>query len=171
MKDIFTDRNEGFIKRLNKRFDHAKFSLQPNHSPMAQIPTVNDDLPNRIISGSVIVKPNVKKLTKTGVEFEDGTFEDDIDVVFLATGYRFGFPFMGKSILEVDNNKVELYKNMFPPDLEKHTLACIGLIQPLGAFMPILEQQSRLFARVLRVRMFYSIISTQVIHCRLARIS
>jgi dimethylaniline monooxygenase (N-oxide forming) len=149
---IFINQNEFITKKANERFDHAKFSLQPNHSPLAQHPTVNDDLPNRIISGSVVVKPNVKKFTKTGVEFEDGTFEDDIDVVFLATGYKFGFPFLDKSVLEVDNNKVELYKNMFPPDLGKHTLACIGFIQPLGAIMPISEQQSRLFARVIKVR-------------------
>lgn len=151
---IFINQSKAVAKKLNERFDHAKYSLQPNHSPLAQHPTVNDDLPNRIISGSVKVKPNVKKFTKTGVEFEDGTFEDDIDVVFLATGYKFGFPFLDKSVIEVENNKVELYKNMFPPALEKNTLACIGFIQPLGAIMPISEQQSRLFTRVVKVRMF-----------------
>ncbi|XP_055998310.1 flavin-containing monooxygenase 5-like isoform X2 [Ostrea edulis] len=147
---IFINQSKAVAKKLNERFDHAKYSLQPNHSPLAQHPTVNDDLPNRIISGSVKVKPNVKKFTKTGVEFEDGTFEDDIDVVFLATGYKFGFPFLDKSVIEVENNKVELYKNMFPPALEKNTLACIGFIQPLGAIMPISEQQSRLFTRVVK---------------------
>ncbi|XP_061182954.1 flavin-containing monooxygenase 5-like [Saccostrea echinata] len=142
--------NDIIAKRLNERFDHAKFSLQPKHPPLAQHPTVHDELPNRIISGTIIIKPNIRRFTKTGVEFEDGTFEDDIDVVFLATGYKFGFPFIDKSIIEVKNNKVELYKFMFPPDLEKHTLACIGFIQPLGAIMPISEQQSRLFTRVVK---------------------
>ncbi|XP_062616301.1 flavin-containing monooxygenase 5-like [Saccostrea cucullata] len=145
-----TDVNDVIANRLNERFDHAKFSLQPNHPPLAQHPTVHDELPNRIISGSIIIKPNVKKFTKTGVEFEDGTFEDNIDVVFLATGYIFGFPFLDKSVVEVKNNKVDLYKYMFPPDLEKPTLACIGFIQPLGAIMPISEQQCRLFTRVVK---------------------
>lgn len=149
---FFQSTDEMFAKKLNERFDHAKYSLQPNFPPFSSHPTINDDLPNRIICGSIKIKPNVKKFTKTGVEFEDGTFEDDIDAVILATGYRFGFPFLDKSVIDVINNKVELYKSMFPPDLEKKTLACIGFIQPLGAIMPISEQQCRLFARVVKAR-------------------
>ena len=67
---------------------------------------VNDDLPNRIICGSIIIKSNVRKFTKTGVEFEDGTFIDNIDTVLMATGYVFGFPFLDNSIIEVKKNKV-----------------------------------------------------------------
>jgi dimethylaniline monooxygenase (N-oxide forming) len=137
--------------RLNLRFDHAAYSLKPDFPPLSQHPTVNDDLPNRIISGNVIVKPDIKRFTESGVEFDDGTSEDKIDVVFLATGYIFGFPFLDKSVLEVKDNRVNLYKWMFPPDLEHNTLAVIGCIQPLGAIMPISEQQCRLYARVLKV--------------------
>lgn len=147
---FFQSTDEMFAKKLNERFDHAKYSLQPNFPPFSSHPTINDDLPNRIICGSIKIKPNVKKFTKTGVEFENGTFEDDIDAVILATGYRFGFPFLDKSVIDVINNKIELYKSMFPPDLENKTLACIGFIQPLGAIMPISEQQCRLFARVVK---------------------
>lgn len=157
MMSMFRDENEIIAKKLNERFDHAKYSLQPKHSPLAQHPTANDELPNRIISGSVKVKPNVRKFTKTGVEFEDGTFEDGIDVVILATGYKFGFPFLDKSVIEVVNNRIELYKNMFPPDLEKNTLACIGFIQVLGSIFTVSEQQARLFARVVKVKMLYLI--------------
>lgn len=154
----FMDKDEFIAKLLNKRFDHAKFSLQPKYPPTAMYPTVNDDLPNRIISGSIKIKSNVKKFTRTGVEFDDGTVEDDIDAVVLATGYKFGFPFLDKSVIDVRNNKVELYKFMFPPDVEKNTLACIGFIQPLGSTMPISEQQSRLFARVIKAREFLSLL-------------
>lgn len=140
--------------KLNQRFDHATYSLKPDFPPLAAHPTVNDDLPNRIISGNVIIKPDVKRFTESAVEFDDGTTEGDIDVVFLATGYIFGFPFLHKSVLEVKENRVHLYKWMFPPDLEHDTLAVIGCIQPLGAIMPISEQQCRLFARVLKVRGF-----------------
>ena len=139
--------------QLNKRFDHTLYSLRPKHPPLSQHPTLNDDLPNRIISGSVIVKPNIKTFTQNGVVFEDGTTAE-VDVAFMATGYIFGFPFLDKSVLEVKDNEVNLYKWMFPPDLEKPTLCVIGCIQPLGALMPISENQSRLFTRVLKVIMF-----------------
>ncbi|XP_039587176.1 flavin-containing monooxygenase 5-like, partial [Passer montanus] len=100
-------------------------------------PTVNDDLPNRIISGRVRVKPNVREFTETSAIFEDGTRED-VDAVVFATGYSFSFPFL-ESCVKVVENQIPLYKFMFPPELEKPTLAFIGLIQPLGAIMPISE--------------------------------
>jgi dimethylaniline monooxygenase (N-oxide forming) len=47
---------------------------------------VNDDLPLRLASGSVKLKPNIRRFTETGVEFEDGSCLDNVDVVVLATG-------------------------------------------------------------------------------------
>uniref|UniRef100_A0A672TX19 Flavin-containing monooxygenase 5 n=1 Tax=Strigops habroptila TaxID=2489341 RepID=A0A672TX19_STRHB len=95
-----------------------------------QHPTINDDLPNRIISGRVLVKPNIQEFTETSAIFEDGTRED-IDVVIFATGYSFSFPFLEGCV-------------------NKPTLAFIGLIQPLGAIMPISELQCRWATRIFR---------------------
>ncbi|CAH1271239.1 FMO5 [Branchiostoma lanceolatum] len=137
-------------RTLNQRFDHAEYGLKPKHAVFGQFPTVNDDLPNRIITGSIIVKPNIKRFTKTGVVFEDDTVEDDIDAVIFATGYRFNFPFIDKSVMKVENNHVNLYKYVFPPSLDPPTLSIIGLIQPVGAIMPISEMQSRWVTRVFK---------------------
>ena len=41
----------------------------------------------------------------SGVLFENGVTEEDIDAVIYATGYMFGFPFM-EDVIKVDNNKV-----------------------------------------------------------------
>ena len=139
----FTWVNNHYEGVLNQRFDHAEYGLKPKHRPFSQHPSVNDDLPNRVICGSVIVKPNIKRFTETGVEFDDGTFEDNIDAVILATGYKFGFPFIDKEVLEVRENCVELFKYVFPPDLEHPTLAVVGCIQPVGAIMPISEMHCR----------------------------
>ncbi|NP_001075714.1 flavin-containing monooxygenase 5 [Oryctolagus cuniculus] len=134
--------NSFLERKMNQRFDHAMFGLKPKHRALSQHPTVNDDLPNRIISGSVKIKGNVKEFTETAAIFEDGSREDDIDAVIFATGYSFSFPFLEDSV-KVVKNKVSLYKKVFPPNLEKPTLAIIGLIQPLGAIMPISELQAR----------------------------
>ncbi|XP_019618400.1 PREDICTED: dimethylaniline monooxygenase [N-oxide-forming] 5-like [Branchiostoma belcheri] len=133
---------------LNRRFDYTEYGLKPKHTVFGQFPTVNDDLPNRIVTGSIIVKPNIKRFTKTGVIFENDTVEDDIDAVIFATGYRFDFPFIGDSVMKVENNHVNLYKYVFPPNLEPPTLSLIGLIQPVGAIMPISEIQCRWATRV-----------------------
>ncbi|XP_033728016.1 dimethylaniline monooxygenase [N-oxide-forming] 5-like [Pecten maximus] len=135
---------------LNSRFDHSTYALQPKHSFFAQHPMVNDDLPNRLSSGSVIIKADIKRFTVTGVEFTDGTKEENIDLVVLATGYVIGFPFIDKSVLNVQHNHVELYKNMFLPNLKKQTLCLIGCVQPLGALMPVSELQCRLATRVIK---------------------
>ncbi|XP_012585466.1 PREDICTED: dimethylaniline monooxygenase [N-oxide-forming] 5 [Condylura cristata] len=151
MKNILSEStiNTFLENRLNQRFDHALFGLKPKHRPLSQHPTINDELPNRIISGLVKVKGNVKEFTETAAIFEDGSREDDIDAVIFATGYSFNFPFLEDSV-KVVNNKVSLYKMVFPPHLEKPTLAIIGLIQPLGAIMPISELQGRWVTQVFK---------------------
>ncbi|XP_048457798.1 flavin-containing monooxygenase 5-like isoform X1 [Rhincodon typus] len=134
---------------VNSRFNHANYGLQPSHRFFSQHPTVNDDLPNRIISGTVCVKPNVKQFTETAAIFDDDTVEN-IDVVIFATGYNVSFPFLDESVVNVNKNHVSLYKYVFPPQLEQPTLAIIGLVQPLGAIMPISELQARWVTRVFK---------------------
>ncbi|XP_077012004.1 flavin-containing monooxygenase 5 [Tamandua tetradactyla] len=136
-------------KKMNQRFDHAMFGLKPDHRALSQHPTVNDDLPNRIISGLVKVKRNVKEFTETAAIFEDGSREENIDAVVFATGYSFAFPFLDDCV-KVIRNKISLYKHVFPPNLEKPTLAIIGLVQPLGAIMPISELQGRWATQVFK---------------------
>ncbi|KAF6292881.1 flavin containing dimethylaniline monooxygenase 5 [Rhinolophus ferrumequinum] len=135
--------------KMNQRFNHEMYGLKPKHRALSQHPTINDDLPNRIISGLVKVKGNVKEFTETAAIFDDGSREDNIDAVIFATGYTFAFPFLEDSV-KVVKNRVSLYKKVFPPNLEKPTLAIIGLIQPLGATMPISELQGRWVTQVFK---------------------
>ncbi|XP_033728026.1 dimethylaniline monooxygenase [N-oxide-forming] 5-like [Pecten maximus] len=140
----------GMIRKSNKQFDHKAYSLRPDHGFFSQHPTINDDLPNRIASGSIIVKPNIKRFLDNGVEFEDGTTEKDIDAVILATGYKYNFPFLDTSLIEVKGNRVDLYKHLFPPNLKHNTLVLVGIMQQIGAVFPISELQCRLSARVFK---------------------
>uniref|UniRef100_A0A671FLI6 Flavin-containing monooxygenase n=1 Tax=Rhinolophus ferrumequinum TaxID=59479 RepID=A0A671FLI6_RHIFE len=141
--------NNYLEKTMTSRFNHAHYGLQPQHRPLSQAPTFSDDLPNHLISGRVQVKPNVKEFTETAAIFEDGSREENIDVVIFATGYSFSFPFLD-DLINVTNNEVSLYKLVFPPELEKPTLAFIGLIQPVGSVLTIAELQSRWATRVFK---------------------
>jgi len=67
-----------------------------------------------------------------------------------ATGYSFSFPFLASHVVSVSENKASLYKYVFPPELDRPTLAVIGLVQPLGAIMPIAEMQARWATRVFK---------------------
>ena len=61
-------------KVANERFDHKKFGLQPDHGVFEQHPMVNDDLPIRIMTGKLKIKPNVKLIKKTSRLFEIGIY-------------------------------------------------------------------------------------------------
>lgn len=139
---------------VNSRFNHYDFGLAPNHRFDQQHATLNDELPNRIACGSIIIKSNVRKLTEKGVEFDDGSFEDDIDVMLYATGYSFGFPMVEHPALEVKKNKASLYKFCWPLGMEHDTLAVIGYFQPLGSINPISELQCRWATRVFKVCLY-----------------
>nr|XP_057929034.1 flavin-containing monooxygenase 5-like [Doryrhamphus excisus]XP_057929035.1 flavin-containing monooxygenase 5-like [Doryrhamphus excisus] len=136
--------------QLNRRFNHSLYNLKPNHRLFSQHPTVNDELPNRILSGTVQVKPNICRFLGSSVEFDDGSIVEDVDLVVFATGYRFSFPFLASHVVSVSSNKASLYKYVFPPELDHPTLAIIGLVQPLGAIMPISEMQARWATRVFK---------------------
>uniref|UniRef100_A0A6J0VBZ0 Flavin-containing monooxygenase n=1 Tax=Pogona vitticeps TaxID=103695 RepID=A0A6J0VBZ0_9SAUR len=137
-------------KKMNQWFNHENYGLVPQNRSLMKEPVFNDDLPSRILYGAVIVKPLVKEFTESSAIFEDGTVEENVDVIIFATGYTVAFPFLDKSVIEVENNRVPLYKHVFPPHLEKPTLAFIGLIQPLGPIMPTAELQARWATRIFK---------------------
>ncbi|KAH9513440.1 Cyclopentanone 1,2-monooxygenase (CPMO) [Bulinus truncatus] len=122
----------------------------PQHGPFSTHPTVNDELPNRIASGQVTIKPNIDCFTTSGIQFDDGSIEEDISTVILATGYKIGFPFLDRSLLNVKGNQVQLYKYMFPPNLTPPSMAVIGCVQPGGALAPISEMQCRIAVKVFK---------------------
>ncbi|XP_034866721.1 dimethylaniline monooxygenase [N-oxide-forming] 2 [Mirounga leonina] len=137
-------------QQMNQWFNHENYGLELQNKYLMKEPVINDDLPSHILYGAIKVKPRVKELTETSAIFEDGTVEENIDVIVFATGYTFSFPFLEDSLVKVEDKMVSLYKYMFPPHLEKSTLACIGLIQPLGSIFPTAELQARWATRVFK---------------------
>lgn len=128
---------------VNASFNHKAYRLRPKHRFSSQHPTVNDSIPNKILSGVVTVKGDIKEFTSDGVLFQGDNEVTKLDAVILATGYQIKFPFLPKDILSTRDNQVQLYKFVFPPGLPHPTLSLIGLIQPVGAIFPIAEMQAR----------------------------
>ena len=125
-------------KWINLNFDHGFYQLKPKHRYFSQHPTINDNLANRLLNGSVIIKSNIDTFTENGVKFCGESHETECDIVIMATGYRFSFPFISSQLIPIIDNNVELYKFMFHPHL-KHpkTLAFISLVQPHGPLLPL----------------------------------
>jgi thioredoxin reductase len=112
---------------------------QPDHAVLHAHPTVSQDLLNRLGHGDLDVRPNIERFEGSRVFFTDGS-SDDYDVVIYCTGYRVSFPFLDDQVVQVDGNRVELYRRVVDPD--HPGLYFIGLIQPLGAIMPLAEAQA-----------------------------
>ena len=129
--------------RINSRYKHQLYGLSQKSRFQSPAVTISDDLPNRILVGTISVHDNISRFTKHGVEFEDGSQVNAIDVVIIATGYTFSFPFLEESILKVDDYVAHLYKQVWPTKLSPSTLAVIGLVQPFGPLPPVLEMQAR----------------------------
>ncbi|XP_054708613.1 flavin-containing monooxygenase 5-like [Uloborus diversus] len=136
-------------KQLNERFNHTTYNLKPKHRVWSQHPTVSDTLPIKLLSGTVVVRNGIHHFTKNGVVFEGEKDETEVDAVILATGYRVKFPFLSDDILPVKDNRVQLYKFIYPPHLPHPTLAILGLIQPSGPGFPVGEMQCRWTARIM----------------------
>lgn len=111
-------------------------------------PTINDELPFRIMMGAVQVRPDVHEFTDSSVSFVDGTTEQ-IDAVVFATGYEYKIHFLDDFVTKIEDNRTCLYKYMFPPHLEHPTLGIVGMVQAIGAIMPISEIQCRWYTRLI----------------------
>lgn len=112
---------------------------KPEHPVLHAHPTISSDILTRITHGRVQVKPNIRALDGDGVIFTDGTREQ-IDSIIYCTGYKVTFPFFKPEIVEAQNNDLPLFQRVFHP--RYRDLFFIGLLQPLGAIMPLAEVQS-----------------------------
>jgi hypothetical protein len=72
------------------------------------------------------------------VRFIDGSAVD-ADTVVYCTGYKITFPFFAPEFLSAPDNQIALFRRVFDPSIPD--LAFIGLLQPLGAIMPLAEAQ------------------------------
>ncbi|XP_005160478.2 si:dkey-239i20.4 isoform X1 [Danio rerio] len=137
-------------RSLNQRHDHKLYGLQPKHRILDHRPVINDDLPGRILVGELVLKPNVQTFHGSTVVFDDGSIEEKIDAVILCTGYDYKFPFLPDSLNSSADGGMKLYRRIFPPSLERPTLAIIGLLQTRGPIMPAAELQARWATRVIK---------------------
>jgi dimethylaniline monooxygenase (N-oxide forming) len=71
-------------------------------------------------------------------------------VVVYCTGYKVSFPFLDESVVPAADNHVDLYRRVVPPEVPG--LWFVGLIQPLGAVMPLAEAQSHWVADLIEGR-------------------
>ncbi|CAB4891668.1 unannotated protein [freshwater metagenome] len=137
----------GFLLRLTvgRMTDYGL--AEPDHKFLSAHPTVSSELLGRIGHGDIAIRPNIEAFAGgRTVRFVDGT-EEELDLVVFCTGYRIRFPFLDESVVPTRDNHVPLYRRVVAPD--RPGLFFVGLVQPIGAVMPLAEAQSQWIAALL----------------------
>jgi dimethylaniline monooxygenase (N-oxide forming) len=112
---------------------------KPDHEFGSAHPTISDDILSRVAHGEITPKPNIASLSASTVRFADGT-EVEADIVVYCTGYRVTFPFFDPGLIAAPDNDLPLFRRVFHPEIAN--VFFIGLLQPLGAIMPLAAAQS-----------------------------
>jgi dimethylaniline monooxygenase (N-oxide forming) len=120
---------------------------RPDHDLGDAHPTISADFLNRIAHGEIAYKPNVAELQGDRVRFEDGSSET-VDIIVWCTGYKVTFPFFDPELIGAPDNDLPLFRRVFHPQVDN--VFFVGLLQPLGAIMPLAEAQGRWIAAHLR---------------------
>ena len=127
--------------------DQERFGIpRPEHPIWREHACVSQDLLSCVGHGWISIQRNVRELQGDSVLFEDGT-RGRFDAIIYATGYEVKFPFLAPSIFPVRDNDVSLYKRIAAPD--QPGLYFIGLVQPIGPTITLVEVQSRWLAGLL----------------------
>lgn len=116
---------------------------EPDHRLGEAHPTISSELLPRLGRGDIVVKPNLRSMEGDRVVFEDGSAAK-ADAIVYCTGYDVRFPFFDEGFVSPKDNALDLFQHVFPLDIEG--LYFVGLLQPLGAIMPLAEAQGKLIA-------------------------
>ena len=115
---------------------------EPDHKFGHAHPTVSGRILDRLAHGAITPKPNIERLEGDTVRFVDGT-EVHADLVVYCTGYKITFPFFDEGFVSAADNEVRALPAACSTR-RSTSLYFPGLIQPLGAIMPIAERQGEL---------------------------
>jgi hypothetical protein len=128
--------------------DMERYGLpKPDHRIGEAHPTISGRILDRLTHGAIVPKPNIAERMGDRVRFTDGSVVE-ADVIVYCTGYKVTFPFFDPSFLAAKDNELPLFLRVFHPPHPQ--LSFIGLLQPLGAIMPLAEAQGKWVAKYLR---------------------
>ncbi|HPK32719.1 MAG TPA: NAD(P)-binding domain-containing protein [Ottowia sp.] len=127
--------------------DQTRFGVpRPSHAIWREHATLSQELLPYCGHGWIRMKPNVRELQGRQVVFDDGSVEQ-VDAIIQATGYKTSFPFLDPALFQVNEEVPALYRRMAPPGLPG--LFFLGLLQPVGPTIPLVEVQARWVAALL----------------------
>jgi cation diffusion facilitator CzcD-associated flavoprotein CzcO len=132
----------GLLERMLRVYqgDMQRYGLPaPDHRFGDAHPTISGRILDRLAHGAITPKPNIARLERDHVVFTDGS-RVHADLVVYCTGYKVTFPFFAPDLVSAPDNDLPLFRRVFHPAIDN--VFFIGLLQPLGAIMPLADVQS-----------------------------
>ena len=118
----------------------------PRHRLLERFPpALSDDFLPALRAGRIVARPVLAALDGERARFVDGSTES-VDEIVCATGYRISFPFLSETLIVPERRRLALYRRILSP--EHPSLAFIGLVDPLGGLLPVVEAQAAWLADV-----------------------
>jgi len=116
---------------------------QPDHLIGEAHPTVSSDFPHLVANGDIEMIGEILSCSGDRVSVR-GDKSYRADAIIYCTGYKIEFPFFDSDHISAPGNELPLYHRAFHP--EHRSVFFVGLMQTLGAVMPVAEAQARAIA-------------------------
>lgn len=113
----------------------------PDHDALSSHPIMNSQVLHHLAHGDLIAKPDIARLTETGVVFADGG-QAKVDEIILATGYEYRMPFLDPGLLEWEHGHPQLYLNVFSRELD--SLYVLGFVEFADAAYKRFDEMAQL---------------------------
>lgn len=113
----------------------------PDHDALSSHPIMNTQVLHHLAHGDIVAKPDIARLTETGVTFADGG-EAEVDEIVLATGYEYRMPFLDPGLLEWKHGHPQLYLNVFSRELD--SLYVLGFVEFADAAYKRFDEMAQL---------------------------
>jgi hypothetical protein len=121
----------------------------PDHALLESHPIMNTQVIHALQHGDLTAKVDVERLEGSTVVFTDGSREE-IDLIVLATGYRYLLPFLDDSLLPWDRGRPSLYLNLF--SREHDSLYVVGFAEFAGAAYARFDEMAQMVVLDIRAR-------------------
>jgi hypothetical protein len=131
--------------------DLTKLGLpKPDHRLLETHPLLNDQLIHHLRHGDIAVKGDVQRFEGNDVVFKDGSRET-VDLVILATGYKWLIPFLDDNVLTWQDNRPALKLCFAAPN--DPSLYCLGFLETNGGVFKYFSDIADLVARSIKAEL------------------
>ncbi|MEM7800177.1 MAG: NAD(P)-binding domain-containing protein [Chloroflexota bacterium] len=127
--------------------DLTRLGLQkPDHKVMSSHPIMNTQILHYLQHGDLKAHQDINYLDGDTVHFVDGS-SLDVDLIILATGYRWHVPYLPEETFQWRNSRPELYLNVFAP--AQPSLFVNGFIETNGGAYHLFDDMGYLIGKTI----------------------